>query len=127
MYDHICSFTDEAAARSALPQFCAHGPWDSSRVIAPLSIITAEAVWSGMELVTPEQQLPGFWLAIALPALSPDVRDLPDNACRYIADRVAAAQGLSWARYVAPDVDPALLASVRVAPVFAGSAYSFGT
>jgi hypothetical protein len=130
MFDHICVFPDAATAQSALPTYHYEGAWDGSRVIAPLAIITAEAVWEGegMErtLVTPEQVMPGFWLAVALPALSAELRDLPGDVCRLIADRDAAAAGQPFFAYVSPPGNPETLATARVAPVFAGSSYPFG-
>lgn len=123
IFDHLLRFADEADARQALPQlYNAEGGWDGSRVIAPISIITAEA-----EGETPEQTLPGFWLAIALPELSTELRDLPNEACRLIADRVAANAGQSFIRYLSPSVDPQIIATARVAPIFAGSRYPFGS
>lgn len=135
LFDHILAFANEAQARAALPTFCSQAQegtwnWDGSRVIAPISIITVEAVWEGegmdRELVTPEQTLPGFWLAIALPELSAGLRDLPGDVCRLITDREAANAGQAFICYASPSVDPQVLASARVAPVFAGSRYPFG-
>lgn len=141
MIDHLFAFPSEAAARAALPAYCAHGPdgvwhWDGSRVVTGVQIITAEAVWNRSDpdpfkavLVWPEQHLPGFWIAIALPGLSPALRDLPGDVCRYISDRDAANAGApreQFTLYLSASVDPSLLATARVSPVFAGSAYPFG-
>lgn len=135
MIDHIVVAANEAAARSVLPQFCFQDQqgawhWDRSHVIPGISIITAEAVYEGegmeRELVSPEEKLPGFWIAIALPELSETLRDLPDEACRLIADRAAANAGQQFVVYLSPSVDPQLIATARVSPVFAGSKYPFG-
>ncbi len=141
MIDHLLVFADETAARAALPAYCLQGRdgawrWDGSRVVTGVQIITAEAVWNRSDpdpmkatLATPEQHLPGFWLAIALPDLSPALRDLPGDVCRYISDRDAANAGApreQFTLYLSASVDPAILATARVSPVFAGSAYPFG-
>lgn len=124
--DHVAKFTDEAGAADALPSYRAGDGWDTSRVLAGVSIITADAVWDNTDpqnpvLVSPEQTLPGFWLAIGLPELSQDLIALPGNALRFAANRETGQ-----IIYTAPDLNVALLASARVSPVFAGSQYQFG-
>jgi hypothetical protein len=64
---------------------------------------------------------------IALPALDPALRDLPNNECRLIADRDAALRGDPFMLYLAQNIDPALLLVSRVEPTFAGSDYPFGS
>lgn len=140
MIDHLAAFPDEAAARAALPSFCAQGKdgswrWDASRVVPGLSVIMADAVWDHSVpmrpvLTSPEVVLPGFWIAIALPELDTALRDLPGDVCKVITNRSAAHSGVpreQFTLYVSPSVDPAVLATGRVAPVFAGSAYPFGS
>jgi hypothetical protein len=138
LFDHIVAFPTEAAAQAALPQFCARDTegawrWDQSRVIPGISIITAEAVYEGegmdRKLVSPEEVLPGFWVAIALTELSTTLRDLPNEACRLITDRDAANAGGTFQQftvYASPSLDLLQVQSYRVAPVFAGSKYPFG-
>lgn len=126
MIDHVCKFADETEALTSLPDFCALAQWDTSRVIPGVSIIIADAVWDNTDpqnpvLVSPEQKLPGFWLAIALPELSSDLTGIPGGACRFAAHRETGA-----IVYQAADLNVALLASARVSPVFAGSQYNFG-
>lgn len=118
MIDHVLKFASEPAAQSALPAYHIDGAWDGSRVIAPVSIVTADAVWDGETLVSPRVVLPGFWIAIALDALSPELIALPDHALRFAADREAGGFP-----YLAADIDGALLSTARVEPVFAGSGY----
>jgi hypothetical protein len=122
MIDHIIVHASEAAARSALPSYCSQDSegawhWDASRVIPGLKIITSEA---------PEVVLPGYWVAVALPALSTALRDLPNEACRLIANRDLANAGQAFMEYAAPSIDMVALSTARVAPVFAGSNYPFG-
>ena len=136
MIDNILHFADEAAAQAALPSYCVTDAdgikhWDQSRVIPGLSIITAEAVWdnSGERpvLVSPEVTLPGFWLAIGLSSSSSLRADLAAmDECVLIADRAAANRGEQFIVYMGSSVDPQVVASARVAPVFAGSRYPFG-
>jgi hypothetical protein len=135
IYDHVLAFANEAAAQAALPQYysAVASSWDQSRVIPNIKIITAEAVYEGegmdRELVSPEEVLPGFWVAIALTELSTTLRDLPNEACRLITDRDAANAGQSFAQftvYASPSLDLQAVQSYRVAPVFAGSKYPFG-
>jgi hypothetical protein len=114
IYDHVLAFANEAAAQAALPQYysAVASSWDQSR-----------------ELVSPEEVLPGFWVAIALTELSTTLRDLPNEACRLITDRDAANAGQSFAQftvYASPSLDLQAVQSYRVAPVFAGSKYPFG-
>jgi hypothetical protein len=138
IYDHVLAFASEAAAQQALPSFCNQDQqgvwrWDQSRVIPNIKIITAEAVYEGegmdRELVSPEEVLPGFWVAIALTELSTTLRDLPNEACRLITDRDAANAGGTFQQftvYASPSLDLLQVQSYRVAPVFAGSKYPFG-
>lgn len=125
MIDHILKFDSEVAAKSALADYVIEDTWDGSRTIPDLKIITQEAAWDHSDpenpvLVSPEQTLPGFWIAVALLELATALRDLPDNACRFIANRDTGGF-----IYTAPDINAGLLATARVAPVFAGSGYSF--
>ena len=135
IYDHVLAFANEAAAQAALPQYysAVASSWDQSRVIPNIKIITAEAVYEGegmdRELVSPEEVLPGFWVAIALTELSTTLRDLPNEACRLITDRDAANAGGTFQQftvYASPSLDLQAVQSYRVAPVFAGSKYPFG-
>jgi hypothetical protein len=113
MIDHILKFETEAAAKAALPQFVGdEGQWDGSRTIPNVSVITAD-----------EETLPGWWIAIGLTALSEELRSLPDDACRLITDRYAAEAGQPFVLYLSHSVDPGLIATARVSPVFAGSRY----
>lgn len=132
MKDHIMRFVSEQDAKVAMPQFVFDGEWDASRVIAPIQIVTAEAEIDDTDpenviVLVPRETLPGYWLAIALPEVSPDLRGLGGEACRLIADRDLAAAGQPFFVYVAPSVDAGLLATARIEPVFAGNAYSFET
>lgn len=131
MIDHLLKFETEAAAKAALPAYVIDDQWDGSRTIPGLSIITTEAVWDMTDpeapvLVTPEQRLPGWWIAIGLTELSATLRDLPGNACRLITSREAAAAGQPFVLYAAPDADPQIIATATVSPVFSGSSYMVG-
>ena len=133
MFDHIIKGGDsEADALALLPDYHSDGDWRGDVVIPNLKIITADAVWDTSDpqepvLVSAEESLPGFWLAIALPEVSQVLIALPNDACRLIADREAAGRGEEYIRYVSPAVEPSMLTTATVAPVFAGSAYPFGS
>jgi hypothetical protein len=121
MMDHVLRFADEAAAQAALPVYCIDGAWDGSRVIAPVSVVTADAVWEGDALVSPRAVLPGYWLAIALDEVSADLVSLPGDVLRFVAERETGAFA-----FLAADIDAGLLSTARVDPVFAGSGYWMG-
>lgn len=115
--DHLLRFPDEATAQAALPEYwiAEAGTWRGDICIPGVSVFT-EA----------DDPFPGWFIVIALPAISATLRDLPDHACRLIADRDAANAGLPFLRYVAADMAPGALASARLVPTFAGSTYPFG-
>ena len=138
MIDHILVFPDEATAFKVLiPLGMGNNDnkgknfWNQSFVIPNIQIITSEAVWDMSNpqkpvLKSPQVTLPGFWIAIALPKYSKDLVTLPGDVCRLVVDRdLAALNNPNFIRYVSPTVDTALLSTARVAPVFAGSAYTF--
>lgn len=94
-------------------------------------VILSEAVWDrsdpmGPVLVTPEVLASGWYCIVACDAIDPALRDLPDQACRLIADRDAALAGQPFIRFVAADMPQELLASARVEPTPAGANYPFG-
>jgi len=109
MIDHILQFTNEAAALTALGPlgFASQGRWDTSRVISNQGIISTEAVWVKMT---------GFWVMIALPNVSAALKALP--ALSQIRDRLKAERAET---YISDD--KGVIASSRLAPVFAGSRY----
>lgn len=143
MFDHILMFADEAAARAAL------GPlgygrearqmisadvvwaWDTSRVLPGVEMVLANAVWNHSDpmrplIVTPKQTLSGYYVAISLAAPDEVLKGLPGAPCRIIASSAAAAAGLPFLVYLAPDLNPAALAAIiRVEPTLAGREYDF--
>lgn len=126
MFDHVCAFSSEDAAKAALPGYNPNGGWNYSIGIFGQTVTTSPAVWDRTDpehpvLVTPAQTLPGFWLTITLPALSEEIKNLPNNACRFVFDYDAQ----SFA-YTAPDLNAALLQTAKIEPVFAGRTYPFG-
>lgn len=115
--DHLLRFPDEMTAQTALPEYwiAEAGAWRDDVCIPGVSVFTeADGMYAG------------WFIVIALSALSATLRDLPDHACRLIADRDAANAGQPFLRYVAADMDPGALASARFVPTFAGSTYPFG-
>lgn len=142
MIDHLMTFATRQAAAQALGGFQDQqsGKWRlPAHVLLNISgandesvrIILSEAVWDRTDpmkpvLITPEVLASGWHCIVAKDALDPALRDLPDNACRLIADRDAALAGQSFIRYIASDLDPALLGTARVEPAPSGANYPFG-
>ena len=138
MFDHILTFTDEAAAKAALaplgycfPDEDSVMQWDTSRTLPGIKLVTADAVWDNSDpelptLQTPEQCLPGWSVAIALQQISDDLTSLDGDACRIVTDSVAAAAGQPFIVWTAADINLAALATViRVEPTLAGRKYDF--
>ena len=132
--DHLFRFADEAEGRSALPGFW-NVVWRGDCCIPGVSVYEV----TGTETITDpdtgqiyeqetRQPFADWWIVIALPALDPNLRDLPGAACQLIADREAAARGdPNFLIYLAPDIEPLMLSVCRVEPTFAGSEYPFGS
>jgi len=123
MIDYLLTYADEATAAAApeLAAYRAGEAWDTSRVIPGASVYRH----LGTEMVAdPEGDWPrelraplaGWFLVVALPT-----RDaaLETAACVLIADRDAGT--VLHTITTAQD-----LATLRLEPVFAGSAYPFG-
>lgn len=97
-----------------------------------IRVVLADAQWDMTDpqnpvLVSPEQLVPGWYCIIACDTLNEALRDLPDNACRLITDRDAAANGQPFILYRAPDLtDETMAAVVRIEPTYLGSNYPFG-
>lgn len=140
MIDHLIVFPDRATAAQTLGGTEHNGVWYlPANVILNIGgpndesvrVILQEAVWDRTDpmapvLVTPEVLASGWHCIVARDALDPMLRDLPDNACRLIADRDAALAGQSFIRYTASDFDPALLGTARVEPTPSGANHPFG-
>lgn len=108
----------EATAHAALDPF-GYGSkgttWDTSRTITAMSVITAEAAYDkNGALVTPEAKLSGFWIMIALPMEAAGLKAL--SALSQTRDRDAKSVAN----------DKGAIGTYRLAPVFAGSQYTFG-
>jgi hypothetical protein len=123
MIDHLIRCATAEHAEALIARF---GP---SRAMACRVVLT-EAVHDTSDpaapvVVEPEQVADGHHVWVALDALDESLRELPDAACRLIADREAALRGEAFIAYVAADVDGDTLASARVDPVVAGARYPF--
>jgi hypothetical protein len=125
IFDHLLRFDNENSAKAVIGKYYAssdsdyEGGWRGDVTIPDVSVYVEAA--DGTR--TP---VPGWFLVIALPTISFELRDLPNAACRLIADREAAAAGKVFLRYLAPDIDSAILSVAHIEPTFAGSAYPFG-
>lgn len=128
MFDHLLTFPNEATARAMLAAFIMPAGWDESRVLAPVRIVTQDAVWDMRDperpkLKSPEKAMPGFHLVIALATPSPDLMQMAP--CLFVADRAKAAMGEPFLVYASDDLDLLALAKARVEPMFAGANYDF--
>jgi hypothetical protein len=117
MIDHLLRFTDENEAQTTLPSYYTAPSDDSAGCWRGGICIPGVGVYeiTGTQTITDadtgqsytqetRQAFPGWWIVIALPALDPDLRDLPGGECRLIADREAAARGdANFLLYVAPE------------------------
>lgn len=128
MIDYLLRYPDEAGAMDALPGFALGGidpgarEWDASCVIPAVAIYRA----TGTETVEDgaggsfereiRAYLPGYYVIIARPAHD---AALEGDACVLIADRAAGT-------VLHTITTPEDLATLRVEPTFAGSAYPFG-
>lgn len=127
MIDHVLMFADEATAIQALPNFRVPGDrWDPSCTISDVKIVVQDAVLDTTDplkpvVATPQQVLPGWWIAITLTALSQDFIALPDSALRLAYNRDTGQFS-----YMAPDLNQALLQTAKIEPAFAGVTDPFG-
>lgn len=125
MIDHLIRCATPEDAEALIAQY---GP---SRAMA-CRVVLAEAVYemsdpAGPVLLEPEQVADGHHVWIALDGLDEGLRDLPDAACRLIADREASQRGEPFVLYAAGDIGPETLSTARVDPVVAGADYPFVT
>lgn len=105
-YGGSCSFACKVVIQSAV--------WDNSDPENP--IITA-----------PEVPANGYHVWISLDHASSELQELPDNACRLIADRNAAIAGSNeFMLYHAADIGPETLMTAIIDPIPSGSNYPLG-
>lgn len=127
MIDHLIRCSTQAEADTLQEQF---GDWCSHH----LRIILQDAVWDNSDpenpvLVTPEVTAPGFHVWVSLDAIDESLRDLPNNACRWIADTALSGPDASLESvfvYHAVDITPKALATAKPSPIPAGRNYPFG-
>lgn len=130
IYDHVIMFADRAAAIAALtPIRFADGAQFGGDCNAPLSVTVPTGQYTEATEDQPSVEIratiPGYFVAVALDYVSDALIALP--ACRIVSDREAAIDGAPFFRYLAPDLDPALLTIASISPAFAGSEYPFGS
>lgn len=108
MIDYLFCFSDKVAAIAALPDFwtppsvegdvMAPGSWDGSRVLSMKIQVGSRPAGTDVEtgaLIEAPVYAQGYWLAIAMPAVTERLWALP--GCMREADREAAESG---GRYV---------------------------
>jgi len=126
MIDHLIRCATQADADALAAQY---GP---SRAYQP-KVILQDAVWDTTDpdnpvMTTPAVLAEGYHVWLALDALEPALRDLPDDNCRLIADRNAALAGVrveTFMLFHAADITDQLMQVARIEPVPAGSGYPF--
>lgn len=134
--DHLMRFESETAAKAdpGVGAYWSHaddeapGAWRGDVCIPNVSVFALGTPTTDADgnVVTPHVPFSGWYVVIALPALSEALRDVPGNACRLIADRDAADRGEPFIRYTAADMTPDVLGAAHIEPLFAGSGYPFG-
>lgn len=127
LIDHLVMFTDEPTAFAALPQ---HTVVDEDTQITswnpgyamPVTVSVPDGNNDGGMV-----QLPEYFVWISLPFIAALIQNLPNNACRIIADRDAFEAGdPNFIKYQAPDLTQEVLNTAQISPVFAGTHYPFG-
>lgn len=127
MIDHLIRCSTQAEADALQERFGA------SRA-HQFRVVLKDAVWDMTDpenpaLTIPEITAPGYHVWVSLDAVDEGLRDLPNNACRWIGDRSRGGPGATWSDvllYHAADLSPEMLSSTHVEPVPAGSDYPFG-
>ena len=130
MYDYLLRYPDESSAKAALPAWLDDdGNWQHAYQgtgSMAITIIAQEAVMDGEELVSPQVNIPGYWVAIATPAIDEDVWALAVQESQR-PERSEYPEGRPYQDCVTRtrlDAD-AYAAFTNVSPVFAGAMYRF--
>ena len=128
MIDHLLRYPDEATAMAALPAHTIEGIepgvrlWETTYVLPDVKayrVTGTETVDDGMGSTYEREMreyLPGWFIIIARPERDPA---LEGEACVLIGDRETGA-------VLHTITTPEDLATLYLAPTFAGSAYPFG-
>jgi len=126
-YDHILMFNSEQEAVDTLTSLNFYDKefgWVGNvipnlQIFIPLGSFNEE----GFE---DRVSVPGYYVNVALEEPSKELMELPNEACRIVADREADSEGSNFFVYLNPNVDVQLLTKCRVSPYFSGSEYPFG-
>ena len=91
-----------------------------------VTLITQRATWDNDgALLTPQTTLDGIALWVTTDTVRDDLWNLSGNVARLQADRVKNLAGdNTW--LIRSRVAPAMMSSVLIDPIFAGTDYSFG-
>jgi hypothetical protein len=125
MFDHFLKFNTEEEAIVTLPTYGNETEniwhWNENHVIPNQHVVLSRGVFdSNGNIETPEIKLPGYYMTISLGEINITLKDLPNNACRLIAER--ATGNLV---YTAVDLNANLISTAIIEPVAAGSTYNF--
>ena len=123
MYNHVCMFADEAAAKAALPKYLDGDDWNRSTVVPGQRLVLRRAVFEIDEdyntvEVSPEVVFPAYLVTVTLTDMDNDIVQLPGFACRLVNDGDTGEK-----LYVAPDLDLSSFAEAVVDPVPAGTIF----
>lgn len=131
IFDYVLSFTNQEEALSVLSgysikvherlpptELVVDNTW-TGFVIPNLQIFIPGTYDEEGNVLTPQYNFPGYHVGLATIERSAELEALAN--CRAVVDRL----NLEYA-YIAPDVDHAVLSTVCVSPVFAGSEYPGG-
>lgn len=143
MIDHLINFPDEATAQAdpivgkyyTPASDDGPGGWrgDICFVVRVYKVTGSEQITDPETGQTYSQDTrefyPGWCIWIALAALDETLRDLPNNACRIIADYAEwQASNPEFIRYLAPDFDQSTLSDWHIEPAPAREVqYPFGS
>jgi hypothetical protein len=126
LIDHILRFADEATAQQhpiAGRYWSSEGGWRQDFIIPGVSVSRVTRVVDGVETRVP---ISGWFMLVSLGVLSPQIRDIAAQRCLLILDRDDGVRRRQFARFVAADITPEIISTIRIEPTFAGSNYRFG-
>lgn len=130
-YDALLHAETEAGMQDLVPDLWTEDE-DGNRhwkahCVPNIKVVLKDAVYDeDGEVVEPAETVPGWFLWVSTREFDEGLRNLPDNACRIIADRGAYKAGKEFLVYVAPDMDTEIFETAKLRPIVAGADYPFG-
>lgn len=124
MIDHLIRYRTEEEANAAITFY-------GASISYRTDVILVDAEWSDNKepkLLEPEILASGYHVWITLHEISEELRTLPDDSCRLIADRSLITEDCTFEDvllYHAEDITTDVLVAARISPVPAGTNYPF--